>query len=144
MELIWNHDERSIGIWEEDEDGNPKYIPTILYNFTVIGNISDQHDPYRGYQILLKTTDGQDFKIYLSVEEVKTFKSFHRCITENTWNVDLSYNPLDEALWSELFVRVKHACRPIPNKRPTRNWGLQVSYWYLEDCQCKRAQVRNK
>ena len=65
--LIWNHDNRSIGIIDDEDT----YIPVILYNFTVIGNINDQHHPYRGWVCLVKTTDGQSFDVILSVDEVK-------------------------------------------------------------------------
>ena len=122
QDLTWTEDDRSIGIIDEDD----KYIPVILYNFSVIGNINDQHHPYRGWVCLVKTTDGHDFKVILNVEEVKTFKTFHRCVTEQTWGADLSYIPFDEALWTELFIRIKHECRPLPNKKPALNWGLQV------------------
>ena len=121
--LIWDHDDRSIGIMDEDD----RYIPVILYNFIVVGNINDQHHPYRGWVCLVKTTDGKEFKVILNVDEVKSFKTFHRCVTEQTWGADLSYIPFDEALWSELFIRIKHECRPLPHKKPALNWGLQVN-----------------
>ena len=98
--LVWDHDDRSIGIMDEED--------------------------YRGWVCLVKTTDGRDFKVILSVDEVKTFKSFHRCVTDQTWGADLSYIPFDEALWTELFVRIKYQCRPLPHKKPATNWGLQV------------------
>ena len=126
--LIWNHDNRSIGIIDDEDT----YIPVILYNFTVIGNINDQHHPYRGLVCLVKTTDGQSFDVILSVDEVKTFRSFHRCVTEQTWGADLSYIPFDEALWTELFIRIKYECRPLPNKKPALNWGLQVTETVLK------------
>ena len=66
QDLIWNHDDRSIGVMDEDD----KYIPVILYNFTVIGNINDQHHPYIGWVCLVRTTDGQEFNVILSVDEV--------------------------------------------------------------------------
>ena len=72
--LVWDHDDRSIGIMDEED----MYVPVILYNFTVVGNINDQHHPYRGCVCLVKTTDGKDFKVILIVDEVKTFKSFHQ------------------------------------------------------------------
>ena len=122
QDLVWSQDDRSIGIMDEDE----KYIPVILYNFTVTGNINDQYHPYRGWVCLVKTTDGKEFNVILSVDEVKSFKSFHRCVTEQTWGADLSYIPFDEALWTELFIRIKHECRPLPHKKPVLNWGLQV------------------
>ena len=40
------------------------------------------------------------------VHEVKSFKSFHRCVTEQTWGADLSYIPFDEALWTELKLKL--------------------------------------
>ena len=150
-ELVFEEDERSIGIFDKVKDledingeGENAYVPIILYKLKVIGNISDENDSYRGWQILLKTSCGKDFDIKISSEEVKSFKSFHRIVTEQTWNVDLSYIPFDETLWSELFVRIKHSCRPIRNKKPARNWGTQVKHlkqmarqrggkWLLED-----------
>ena len=120
--LVLDHGDRSIGIMD-DED---RYVPVILYNFTVVGNINEQHHPYRGWVCLVKTTDGKDFKVILSVDEVKTFKTFHRCVTDQTWGADLSYIPFDEALWTELFVRIKYECKPLPHKKPATNWGLQV------------------
>ena len=51
MDLIFDIDERSIEIEKLDDGGKSRYIPVILYNFTVTGNISDQHDPYRGWEI---------------------------------------------------------------------------------------------
>ena len=90
QELCWTEDERSIGILEEDEEGNTKYSPVILYNIKVIGNINDQHNPYRGWEIRIKTTDGNEFDVVLTTEEVKSFKTFHRCVTEQTWGADLS------------------------------------------------------
>ena len=49
MDLIFDIDEKSLGIKELDDGGKSRYIPVILYNFTVTGNIRDQHqNPYRG------------------------------------------------------------------------------------------------
>ena len=53
--LVWDQDDRSIGIMD-DED---RYVPVIRYNFTVVGNINEQHHPYRGWVCLVKTQMGR-------------------------------------------------------------------------------------
>ena len=68
----------------------------------------------------------------MSDDEVKTFKTFKRCVTEQTWNVDLSYIPFDKALWSELFVRVKHSCRPISTKNQLEIRAYKSSNYYRQ------------
>ena len=49
-------------------DREDKYRPVILFNFKVIANIAPKFDSYRGYQFLIKTFDGKDFKIVLSYD----------------------------------------------------------------------------
>jgi hypothetical protein len=105
QDLVWDHEDRSIGIWDLDELGEHKYRPIILFNFKVIANIAPRFDSFRGYEILLKTFDGKDFKIVLSYEDCRTWKLFHKSVYDQVYNCDVSYNPFDESLWQELFVR---------------------------------------
>ena len=57
-ELIWKHDPRSIGIMEEED-----YFPVIMFGFRVTAYISGPGTKWSGYEVHIKTTDGQEFTV---------------------------------------------------------------------------------
>ena len=59
IELIWNEDPRSIGIFE----GEMKYKPFIMLNFKFLGYISDVNHAYRAYKLLIQNNDGNNFAV---------------------------------------------------------------------------------
>ena len=71
LELTWNEDPRSIGILVEESEEEIKYKPLIMLNFKFLGYISGESHPYRGYQVLVLTAGGNDFKITISEKEMQ-------------------------------------------------------------------------
>ena len=127
VSLVWDHQDVTIGIWEETEDGELNYVPVILFNFTVVGFISSNHHEFRGYEIILKTSGGKEFHIVISAADVKNFKA---AALKQISGCDLSYNAFDSTLWDELFTKVQFNCKQKglinENKKPALNYGLQV------------------
>ena len=73
IELVWDEDPRSIGILAQNEEGSSKYKPLIMLNFVLIGYISCGDNPYRGYQILVKTYGGNEFTITVTEREIQRY-----------------------------------------------------------------------
>lgn len=72
IELVWNEDPRSIGILEETEDGSDtNFKPLIMFNFVLLGYISCGDHPYRGYQLMVKTHGGNEFRIVVTEREIQ-------------------------------------------------------------------------
>ena len=61
-ELIWKHDQRSIGIMEDDE-----YFPVIMFNFRVVAYISGPGTKWSGYEVKIMTTNGPVFTVTVEV-----------------------------------------------------------------------------
>ena len=74
IELDWKEDARSIGIMEETDDVQ-KYKPLIMLNFELMGYISGESHPYRGYKMMIKTHGGSDFIITITEREIQRYSS---------------------------------------------------------------------
>ena len=74
LELDWKEDSRSIGILEETDDVH-KYKPLIMLNFELMGYISGESHPYRGYKMMIKAYGGNDFIITVTEREIQRYYS---------------------------------------------------------------------
>ena len=74
LELDWKEDSRYIGILEETDDVH-KYKPLIMLNFELMGYISGESHPYRGYKMMIKTYGGNDFIITVTEREIQRYYS---------------------------------------------------------------------
>ena len=62
MELVWNHDPRSIGYIDSNE-----YYPVIMFGFRVVSYISGPGTKWSGYEVEISTTDGPVFCVIIEV-----------------------------------------------------------------------------
>ena len=72
IELVWKEDDRTIGLMEETDE-MARYKPLIMLNFELLGYISGENHPYRGYQMMIKTHGGNDFIITITEREIQRF-----------------------------------------------------------------------
>ena len=102
LELIWNEDPRSIGIFE----GEMKYKPFIMLNFKFLGYISDVSHAYRGYKLLIQTAGGNDFAITVSEREIQGFPSFISTVRAKTHGEVIQHACFEPSLWTDMIPKV--------------------------------------
>ena len=122
MELIRDVDDRSIGVMEEDENGDYQYNALILFNFKILrlnnflcvkniwlniffSFISSPETKYRAYKCIIYNISGKDCEVFLKAEEVHSFKKVHSAAVKQCPGEMFFYKPFDESLWADLFIR---------------------------------------
>jgi hypothetical protein len=147
IELVWKEDDRTIGIME-DNDEIVRYKPLIMLNFELLGYISGENHPYRGYQMMIKTHGGNDFIITITEREIQryvyhqlmiflylfafSFPLFVTAVKQKTHGVIIQHASFDGSLWTEMVPKVMLDYPNLPRKRPATNWGIQYRTLVLE------------
>ena len=136
-------DGRSVGYWEESEDGRRVFHPIILWGFKLDSYISSESGPrFRGLKVDVKTNGGRNFLIDWKHKDLLSFKKCHEACVEQGFGDMFEYKPFDESLWSDLMVRLKFISveQGVLNYRePARNEGYQMAY--LKEQKIKNATV---
>ena len=71
-------DGRSIGYYEESEDGGRVFHPLILWGFKLVSYVSSELGPrFRGLQVRVQTNSGKIFMIEWRHKDLLSFKKCH-------------------------------------------------------------------
>ena len=139
-------DGRSIGYYEESEDGGRVFHPLILWGFKLVSYVSSELGPrFRGLQVRVQTNSGKIFMIEWRHKDLLSFKKCHEACVEQGHGDMFEYKPFDESLWSDLMVRLKFASVEqgrLKYREPARNEGYQMAF--LKEQLMKHGMVKEE
>ena len=136
-------DGRSIGYFEEAEDGGQVFHPLILWGFKLESYVSSELGPkFRGLQVKVKTNGG---KVFCIEWRHKDILSCHEACVQQGYGDMFEYKPFDESLWCDLMVRSKFDSLEqgrLKYREPARNEGYQMAF--LKELQMKHGVVKEE